>query len=664
MSAIPDGPILDAASAAPPRWEPPWWAWVVALASIFAAGLSGVLFAPVGSPVALWWPAAGLAVLWGVLHGRRRLPWALLLVLVATFAANAVAGRSIAVSGLFGLINAAEVAIVVAVLGTAARAFRLSGLRPAVRFTVAVMAAAVAAGVLAAAVVALLEGGAWWPTAAFVAASHAAAVSMLAPVALLPKPLPVRAGPVEMVVQVVVLAAVVLAVFWPGQTLPLAFAPYIALAWAAFRFPIRVVLAESVVGGLAILVLTLRGGGPFAAAGIDLLTGAALVELFLVTFSSVAIVLVSAQYELRALSRRLDASTRLLTGSLVDAQVGLAIVQRVEGEARIAWSNPSARSLLADELDDADVWDGPVLRAARAALASGEPITARAADRTITLAANRIDGEAERFAIQKIVLTEVLAAQEARLEAEIEHDAARSIRADLERQRDDFLATTSHELRTPITSIVGYTELLADAGELPGREREWVEAIDRNAVRLSQLVEDLLTLSSASAEPGGTRRREPVRCREVLDEAVAAHAALARGKGVRIEVVADDEAVLAVRADLARAVGNVLANALKFTPAGGRVALSAHDEGAEVAIAVADTGPGMSEASMAHAFERFYRAPEAERDSVPGTGLGLAIVAELVRRNAGTATLRANADGGLTAVLRLASAVPAALGER
>ena len=98
-------------------------------------------------------------------------------------------------------------------------------------------------------------------------------------------------------------------------------------------------------------------------------------------------------------------------------------------------------------------------------------------------------------------------------------------------------------------------------------------------------------------------------------------------------------------------------NAIKFTPDGGRIRLTARREGDVALLEVADTGAGMADEEIAQAFERFYRAPGAERDNVAGTGLGLAIVAELARRNGGDVALRRNVDGGLTAQLRLPAAV-------
>lgn len=633
----------------------PWWAWAVATAAILLAAFFGVLIAPAGTTVAVWWPAAGLSVLFALLQPAARIPLALALVLVATTAANAIAGRPLAVAVVFGISNAVEVAVVVGVLGSGRRRFALSSLRDGIRFAVAVVAGAVAVGAVAAAAVALLEGGDFWPTAGFVAASHAAAVALIAPLGALPRAVPGPAGRLEMAVQALLLATVVALVFHPESSLPLAFAPFPVLAWAALRFPIRFVLTETAVAAMLMLVLTLDGGGPFRREGLDLLVGAALFETMLMTFAGFAIVLSAAQHELRALARQVEATNHLLTGSVIDARIGLVVAARDEDGTRITWSNRAGRSLLLAESGDTG-WSGPLRTAAATALRTGEQVTVGTEDgRTIVVAANPLGGDDHRMAVQLLDVTAILRARRARVEAEVERDAARTIRTELERQRDDFLVTTSHELRTPITSIVGYAELLSEGGSLDTTERGWLRVIVRNAHRLSELVEDLLTFSRDAGEPRSLRP-EAVRCAELFEEVAGNLRVVSGRRRLCIELAPGEQAVFAARHDAIRMLSNLLTNACKFTPEGGRVRLSAHADGDEVRILVTDTGPGMTADEIAQAFERFYRAPSAERDNVEGTGLGLAIVEELAQRNGGSVTVRPGERGGLTAELRLPAA--------
>ncbi len=628
----------------------------MAALAIFLTAVFGVVFAPAGTTVAVWWPAAGLSVLLALLQPPARLPHVVLLVLGVTILANAASGRPWDVSVVFGFANAAEVAVIGAILFGRAGRFELSSLRAGLRFVVAVAAGAAVVGLLAAAGLAALDGRAFWPTLPLVAASHAAAVSLLAPIGALPRPIPVQAGRIEMVVQSAILAAVVVLVFQPEATLPFAFAPFPILAWAALRFPIRFVLIQTIAASLLMLVLTLDSGGPFRQLVLDLTGRVAMFELLLVTVAATVVVLSSAQYELRALARQVEAANRLLTGGVIDASIGLVIAERADDATRVRWVNRTGSAMLAAELSDG-VWNGPLRTAAAAALRSGEQVTVTTdRGRTITVAANAVVGGDHRITVQMLDVTTILRARQMQIEAEVEREAAKSIRAELERQRDDFLITTSHELRTPITSIVGYAGLLSDGAELSDLERGWVQVIARNAERLSELVEDLLTFSRLS---GGAAQVHPERVRtdELFSEVAANLQVVSERKRIAVRMAPGDHVVFAARHDASRMLSNLLVNACKFTPEGGRIDLTAHQEGDAVRMVVADSGPGMRDEEIEHAFERFYRAPSAERDNVEGTGLGLAIVSELARRNSGSVRLRAGDSGGLTAELLLPAAL-------
>lgn len=624
---------------------------------IFLASVLGVRVTPPGGEVAIWWPAAGLSVLLILLAPTGRLRgWALVAIVLSTGLANAVAGRPLPVAGAFGVANALEALVVVLVLvRLGGREFRLRNLAAAMQFTIAVLAGALTIGVLVGAAVVVLEGGGFLPTAVFVAASHMAAVFMIAPFGLLPPAIPVRATIAEMTIQAVILAGIIGLVFHPSVHLPLAFLPFPVLAWAAFRFPIRVVVVETLLASMAMLALTVIGGGPFDRVGFDLTQEAALAETFLVIFAGFAIVLSTAQYELRATTRQLVATSRLLSGSLVEASVGLIIAERSDdGALQVVWSNPTATALLPP--GSGRRWEGETADAARTALTGAGAVTLQSDTRTITVAANRIPDESDRFAVQLVDVTDTLRMQAATLEAEREKEAARSTRLDLERQRGDFVATTSHELRTPITSIVGFCELLSSSDALGDQERSWVEVIDRNAVRLSSLVEDLLTLGASGARPVESSTPD-VDLNTQIDEVVTAASVLAAKKDIVLSTVGRAGIALAEPGDVNRILTNLVANAIKFTPRGGSVTITSTVTDAAVSVVVADTGPGMSEETLAHAFDRFYRAPGMDRAAVPGTGLGLAIVAELVERNGGSVRLESPAPGGTRATVELPRSV-------
>lgn len=214
---------------------------------------------------------------------------------------------------------------------------------------------------------------------------------------------------------------------------------------------------------------------------------------------------------------------------------------------------------------------------------------------------------------------------------------------ELDRQKTVFLSNVSHELRTPLTSITGYTEMLldGDGGELPAPAARMVEVVERNAQRLRELIEDLLTLSRM--ESGARRgRTEPVDLVATTAAALATLEPQARAADVALEsrLGPGVPAVTGDAGQLERVVLNLAGNAVKFTPPGGSVSVTvdAHDGG--VRLTVSDTGIGIPVEEQENLFERFFRASNAVSDAVPGTGLGLSIVRGVVDAHGGTLALR------------------------
>ncbi len=225
----------------------------------------------------------------------------------------------------------------------------------------------------------------------------------------------------------------------------------------------------------------------------------------------------------------------------------------------------------------------------------------------------------------------------------------------LEAVRRDFVANVSHEMKTPLTSILGSIETLQD-GALEDREAttEFLAKIDRNARSLAHLVSDLLELSRIEA--GGVRlSAEPVYVRDVVEESVAAVAEQAREKGVTVSV--DDLGQdLTIRADsdlLVRACVNLLENAVAYTPKGGRVSATACAVDDRVEIAVADTGIGIPAVELERIFERFYRVDKARSRALGGTGLGLAIVRHVAERHGGAVRVVSSEGRGSTFTLSI-----------
>lgn len=227
---------------------------------------------------------------------------------------------------------------------------------------------------------------------------------------------------------------------------------------------------------------------------------------------------------------------------------------------------------------------------------------------------------------------------------------------ELERVKSDFVSTVSHELRTPITSIIGYLELLADGevGELDPEQRALVQRVDRNSHRLLGLVEDLLRLSRLESstpciETVPTDLRLVVgAARDAVERQLAS-----RSLDVTVHLPEHPVEMDVDPAELGRMLGNLLSNALKFTPDGGRVEVRLSADEHAATMVVADTGMGIPAAEQSRLFTRFYRSTTAIERAIQGTGLGLTIVRHIVTMHGGSIEVESDVDCGTRVTVRL-----------
>jgi len=230
----------------------------------------------------------------------------------------------------------------------------------------------------------------------------------------------------------------------------------------------------------------------------------------------------------------------------------------------------------------------------------------------------------------------------------------------LDEAQTDFMSTVSHELRTPLTSISGYAEMLRDAepGELSEAQLRMVEAIVRNARRLRELVEDILTQSRI--ESGGfATHPAALDLAQLVERAVSTlePAAAKASVGLRAEV----SGPLPLRGDgvqLDRVLASLIGNAVKFTPAAGTVTVRAERRDDQAVLVIADTGMGIPASEQNALFGRFFRATNALHHAVPGAGLGLAITRKIVHNHGGTIHVRSTENVGTTVTVRLPAEQP------
>jgi len=233
----------------------------------------------------------------------------------------------------------------------------------------------------------------------------------------------------------------------------------------------------------------------------------------------------------------------------------------------------------------------------------------------------------------------------------------------LEQVRTEFVANVSHELRTPLTAIHGYLETLL-AGALEEREnaRRFLEIVFRHTERLGRLLDDLTDLSNI--ELGRVSLKlAPTRLDEVAESVLAIIHPKAESGRVTLgsQLPSDLPPVLADRDRLAQILINLVDNAVKYTPEGGRVTLSARPvAGGRVEVAVADTGIGIPPADLPRITERFYRVDRARSRELGGTGLGLAIVKHLVLAHGGELWIESEPGRATTVRFTLPSSGPTA----
>jgi hypothetical protein len=217
-----------------------------------------------------------------------------------------------------------------------------------------------------------------------------------------------------------------------------------------------------------------------------------------------------------------------------------------------------------------------------------------------------------------------------------------------DRLKSELLSVVSHDLRTPLTSVIGYLELLGDeeAGPLSAEQESYLAAVRRGADRLLALVNDLLFIARADAGKLELDLAD-TDLAELARDAVHALLPKAADSSIRLGLLAEEPAQARVdRARITELLENLLSNALKFTPAGGSVDVRVAPQKGAVVLEVADTGIGISSDDQRHLFERFFRSKRTQ--AAPGVGLGLAIVKAIAQAHGGRVTVESCEHAGAT----------------
>jgi signal transduction histidine kinase/DNA-binding response OmpR family regulator len=226
---------------------------------------------------------------------------------------------------------------------------------------------------------------------------------------------------------------------------------------------------------------------------------------------------------------------------------------------------------------------------------------------------------------------------------------------DLDRIKSEFVTTVSHDLRSPLTAILGYVELVERAGELNERQKDFIERVQMSVGQITMLVTDLLDLGRIEAGLDTTKETTPITV--LAKYAVEGLRGTAEKEGVDLIASLPEELPM-VTGDpirLRQMIGNLIENALKYTPAGGRVYVDVSSEDDQVILRVRDTGLGIPPADQPYLFDKFFRASNIPEDT-PGTGLGLSIVKSIVDSHNGRIWVNSRQGEGTTFTIVLPSA--------
>jgi two-component system NtrC family sensor kinase len=223
---------------------------------------------------------------------------------------------------------------------------------------------------------------------------------------------------------------------------------------------------------------------------------------------------------------------------------------------------------------------------------------------------------------------------------------------ELDRLKSDFIHTVSHDLRSPLTSILGYTELIERTGPLNQNQQEFLHRLQGSIQHITTLVNDLLDLGRLEA--GFDTRRELVQLENILKYSLDMFDAQVRKKNIKLDVAIAKE-LKGIRANpirIRQMMDNLVGNAIKYTPADGsvHVILSAQDQ--QIILKIEDTGPGIPPEEQARVFEKFFRATNAP-EHVEGSGLGLAIVKSIVESHQGRVWVESIVGKGSTFIVIL-----------
>jgi PAS domain S-box-containing protein len=215
----------------------------------------------------------------------------------------------------------------------------------------------------------------------------------------------------------------------------------------------------------------------------------------------------------------------------------------------------------------------------------------------------------------------------------------------LDRLKSDFVSTISHDLRSPLTAILGYIELLDRAGPVNDLQRDFIHRVQTSVHSITSLVNDLLNLGRI--ESGFDTRKETISLSSIIDESLVVTEDRMKKNNIQLsrDYPADLPSMYGNPIQIRQMVDNLLDNALKYTPEGGKIKIGVQVDGTQLIFQVSDTGSGIPALDMPYIFDKFYRASNTSTD-IPGSGLGLSIVKSIIETHQGRIWVDSTIDKG------------------
>jgi len=223
----------------------------------------------------------------------------------------------------------------------------------------------------------------------------------------------------------------------------------------------------------------------------------------------------------------------------------------------------------------------------------------------------------------------------------------------IDRLKSEFINTVSHDLRSPLTAILGYVDLLERVGPINDAQREFIQRVQNSVESITLLVNDLLELGRIEA--GVDSQKEMVRLDTLVQLTTENMEAQVSERGQKLVTVFSTGGQIELRGNpirLRQMLDNLIGNATKYTPDGGEITIELEEQDEQVIVRISDTGPGIPPADQPHIFEKFYRASNVPK-GVGGSGLGLAIVKSIVDNHHGRIWVESVVGHGTTFVIVL-----------